>query len=72
MYWKEVRTYTNVGGIYRFREVWEMVEMEEVNEFTCTKCDCRFKTATSSKHHFNTSHTPTGRGEFLKATFSFL
>ena len=48
MYWKEVWTYTNVGGIYRYREVWEMVEFEDENEFTCTKCNCRFKTAASS------------------------
>ena len=45
MYWKEVWTYTNVGGIYRHREGWEMVEEtnEDENEFTCTKFNCKFK-----------------------------
>ena len=72
MYWKEVWTYTIVGGIYRHRKVWEMVEEtnEDENEFTCKKCDCKFKTATSSEYHFNTSHTPTGR-DFLKAMGAF-
>ena len=66
MCWKEFWTYTNVGGIYQYREVWEMVGIEDENEFMCTKCDCRVKTTTSSKYHFNTTQTPTGR-DFLKA-----
>ena len=34
MYWIEVWTYTNMVGIYRYREVWEIIEIEYENEFT--------------------------------------
>ena len=66
--------YTNEHGIYRYRETWEMTDQEETkvdeNVFACTKCNCKFKTMSSLKYHYSSSHTPTGR-EFLNAVESF-
>ena len=48
MHWREVWAYTNEHVIYGYKEIWEVVDEQEKwsNEkvFTCTKCNCKFKT----------------------------
>ena len=63
--------YTIEYGVYRFKEILEIVEETNDDEkvFACAKCSCKFKTVSSLKLHCS-NHMPTGL-EFLKTVEKF-